>query len=156
MRRWLENEGNVRVKCQDFCVYTHTHECVKWVGLCVCTLQEFGIEQRERNNLWSEIRRRRWWGGLEKMLFSSSLSRGSNDFCRHDREKGVCVTLQLSAALYYIICAAAAAALWTRGLDIIVGSGFFLFLLSRSRQAPGIQLYMYANPVRFFISIFFF
>jgi hypothetical protein len=75
------------------------------------------------------------------MLFSSSLSRGSNDFCRHGREKGVCVTLQLSTALFYIICAAATAALWTLGLDIIVGTGFYFFLLSRNRQAPGIQLY---------------
>lgn len=33
--RW-ENEGNVRVKCHDFSVYTHTSVCVcvKWVG-CV-------------------------------------------------------------------------------------------------------------------------
>lgn len=36
MRRWLENEGNVRVKCQDFCVYTLTRVYVKWVGFCVC------------------------------------------------------------------------------------------------------------------------
>lgn len=68
------------------------------------------------------------------MLFSSSLSRGSNDFCRHGREKGVCVTLQLSTALFHIICAAGTAALWTLGLDIIVGTGFDFFLLSRSPE----------------------
>ncbi len=113
--------------------------------MCVCVhYKSFGIQQRER-----EITSGQKSEGADdeevcsKMLFSSSPSRGSNDFCRHGREKGVCVTLQLSTALFYIICAAAAtaAALWTLGLDIIVGTGFYFLLLSRNRQAPGIQLY---------------
>lgn len=104
--------------------------------MCVCVhYKSFGIQQRER-----EITSGQKSEGADdeevcsKMLFSSSPSRGSNDFCRHGREKGVCVTLQLSTALFHIICAAGTAALWTLGLDIIVGTGFDFFLLSRSPE----------------------